>query len=158
GHLSGVLGRDRNEVPTPALLLDLAAARANIARMAARTAGPTRLRPHFKSHKCAAIARLQVEAGAIGLTAATVWEAAALAAAGLTDLLIANEVVGPEKVLRLADLARATRVTVAVDDAANAAALAAAAAAAGAEIGVLIDVDVGLRRCGARTAGQAVAL
>src|SRR5262249_13212965 len=69
---------------------------------AARTSGPTRLRPHAKSHKCAEIARLQIEAGAIGMTTANVWEAVALVQAGIDGLLIANEVVGGEKIRRLA--------------------------------------------------------
>lgn len=153
--LGSSIGRPRDELTTPALLLDLAVVRSNIARMAACTRGPTRLRPHFKSHKCAEIARLQLEAGAIGLTAATVWEALAAASASLDDLLIANEVVGEEKVRRLAEIARTVRVSVAVDHVRNAEALSAAARAGGSEIGVLIDVDVGLRRCGVRTEQEA---
>jgi D-serine deaminase-like pyridoxal phosphate-dependent protein len=148
--LRSPIGRSRHELTTPALLLDLPVVRRNIARMAACTRGETRLRPHVKSHKSAEIARMQVEAGAIGLTAATVWEAAAMAAAGMDDLLIANEVVGEEKIRCLAEIARTARVTVAVDHVRNADALSAAACAAGTQIGVLIDVDVGLRRCGVR--------
>ncbi len=140
---------------TPALLLDLAVVRHNITRMAACTRGPTRLRPHVKSHKSAEIARLQIEAGAIGLTTATVWEAAAMTTAGLEDLLIANEVVGEEKIRHLAQIARDARVTVAVDHVRNAEALSAAAGAVGTTIGVLLDVDVGLRRCGVRTEQEA---
>jgi len=153
--LRDAIGRSRHELTTPALLLDLPVVRRNITRMAARTRGPTRLRPHVKSHKSAEIARLQIEAGAIGLTAATVWEAAAMAAAGMDDLLIANEVVGEEKIRCLAAIARNTRVTVAVDHVRNAEALSAAAGTVGAKIGVLIDVDVGLGRCGVRTEQEA---
>ncbi len=101
---------------------------------------------------------MQLEAGAIGLTTATVWEAAALSRAGVPDLLIANEVVGGEKIEALAETARTARVTVAVDEAENAAALAAAAREVGSEIGVLIDVDVGMGRCGVRTVEEALAL
>ena len=153
--LRDAIGRSRHELTTPALLLDLPVVRRNITRMAARTRGPTRLRPHVKSHKSAEIARLQIEAGAIGLTAATVWEAAAMAAAGMDDRLIANEVVGEEKIRCLAAIARNTRVTVAVDHVRNAEALSAAAGTVGAKIGVLIDVDVGLGRCGVRTEQEA---
>src|SRR6516164_743835 len=153
--LRAAIGRSRRELTTPALVLDLPVVRANIARMAACTRGPTRLRPHVKSHKSAELARMQIEAGAIGLTAATVWEAAAIAAAGLDDLLIANEVVGEEKIRHLAEIARTTRVMVAVDHVRNAEALSAAAGAVGTRIGVLIDVDVGLRRCGVRTEHEA---
>ena len=152
------IGRARHELTTPALLLDLPVVRGNITRMATCTRGPTRLRPHVKSHKSTEIARLQIEAGAIGLTAATVWEAAAMAAAGLDDLLIANEVVGEEKIRHLAEIARTTRVMVAVDHVRNAEALSAAAGVVGTRIGVLIDVDVGLRRCGVRTEQEAQVL
>jgi D-serine deaminase-like pyridoxal phosphate-dependent protein len=157
-EVQGTIGRARHELTTPALLLDLPVVRRNIAHMATRTGGPTRLRPHVKSHKCAELARMQIEAGAIGLTAATVWEAAAMAAAGMNDLLIANEVVGPEKVHQLAEIARRTRVMAAVDHVSHAEALSTAAAAAGTGIGVLIDVDVGLGRCGVRTEREAQVL
>src|SRR5439155_378500 len=119
------IGRPPHDLATPALILDLPVLRRNIATMAERLPGPARLRPHAKSHKCAPIARMQLEAGAIGLTTATVWEAAALSRAGVPDLLIANEVVGPEKIDALARTALTARVTVAVDDMANAEALAA---------------------------------
>src|SRR5690242_10984580 len=88
------IGKARDALTTPALILDAAVLKRNIATLAARMTGPTQLRPHAKSHKCAQIARLQLEAGAIGMTTATVWEAAALIQAGVQDLLIANEVVG----------------------------------------------------------------
>jgi D-serine deaminase-like pyridoxal phosphate-dependent protein len=152
------LSKARDALTTPALILDAAALRRNIAAMAARTQGPTRLRPHAKSHKCAQIARLQVEAGAIGVTAATVWEAAALVRAGIRDILIANQVVGEEKVGRLAATAGEATLTVAVDDPGNAAALSAAATAAGSEIGVLVDIDVGMNRCGVRSQEAALRL
>lgn len=150
------IGRSRDAVATPALMLDAAALQRNIAAMAARMQGPTRLRPHAKSHKSARIARMQVEAGAIGLTAATVWEAAALIEAGIQDVLIANEVVGEPKIRLLATVARQGRLTVAVDDPSNAEALSKAAGAAGCEIGVLVDVDVGMNRCGVRSLAQAL--
>src|SRR5437879_9833567 len=106
------IGKARDAVATPALIVDAAALRRNVAAMAARMQGSTRLRPHAKSHKCAQIARMQVEAGAIGITAATVWEAAALVQAGIQDLLIANEVVGEAKIRQLATVARDARLTV----------------------------------------------
>jgi D-serine deaminase-like pyridoxal phosphate-dependent protein len=152
------IGLSRHELATPALLLDLEVLQRNMATMAGILPDPARLRPHAKSHKCAEIARLQLAAGAVGLTTATVWEAAALSHAGVPDLLIANEVVGGEKIRALAETARRSRVTVAVDEAANAAALAAAAREAGSEIGVLIDVDVGMGRCGVRSIEEAVSL
>src|SRR3954468_5432125 len=81
------IGIRRDAITTPALILDATVLQRNIAAMAARMNGPTRLRPHAKSHKCAQIARLQVEAGALGVTTATVWEAAALVRAGIQDVL-----------------------------------------------------------------------
>src|SRR5436190_8006575 len=150
------IGKARDALATPALIVDAAALRRNVAAMAARMQGPTRLRPHAKSHKCARIARMQVEAGAIGITAATVWEAAALVQAGIRDVLIANEVVGAEKIRQLAAAARDGRVTIAIDDPRNAEALSAAAGAAGSEIGVLVDVDVGMNRCGVRNEEEAL--
>jgi D-serine deaminase-like pyridoxal phosphate-dependent protein len=152
------IGRLRQEPASPALLLDLEVLRRNMSTMAACLPDPARLRPHAKSHKCAEIARMQLEAGAVGVTTATVWEAVALARAGAADLLIANEVVGGEKIEALAATARTARVTVAVDEESNAAALAAAACEAGSGIGVLIDVDVGMGRCGVRTVEEALAL
>ncbi|MCI0625263.1 MAG: DSD1 family PLP-dependent enzyme [Acidobacteria bacterium] len=149
------IGRERQDLPTPALLLDLKVVRDNITTMARRLQGLARLRPHAKSHKCLQIARLQLEAGAIGATTATVWEAAALSRAGVPDLLIANEVVGEVKIETLAQIARTSRITVAVDNASNAEALSAAARKAGSEIGVLIDIDVGMGRCGVRTEEEA---
>src|SRR5262245_33645749 len=137
-HYRSNLGKARDALTTPALIVDAAVLRRNIAAMAARMRGPTRLRPHAKSHKCAQIARLQVEAGAIGVTTATVWEAAALVRAGIQDVLIANQVVGEEKLRRLAETAREARLTVAVDDPGNGKALSAAAGAAGSEIGALV--------------------
>src|SRR5262249_57419824 len=130
-------GGARRELTPPALLLDWPVVGSTTRRMATCTRGPPGLRPHVKSHKSAEIARLQIEAGAIGLTAATVWEAAAMAAAGMDDLLIANEVVGEEKIRHLAEIAGTTRVMVAVDHVRNAEALSAAAGGARAKGGAL---------------------
>src|ERR1700722_19083285 len=100
-HRSAI-GRARGELTTPALILDLEVVRRNIAAMAEWTRTHAKIRPHTKVHKCAEIARLQIAAGAIGLTAATVWEAAAMARAGFDNILIANEVVSEEKLSLLA--------------------------------------------------------
>lgn len=153
------IGRRRDELTTPALLLDLATLRSNIAAMSAWAHGRVHVRPHAKTAKCVEIARMQIAAGAIGVTTATVWEATAMLRAGIGDVLIANEVVGDEKIALLAGAARLGSVTVAVDDERNARQLSAAATGAGAEIGVLVDVDVGLHRAGVRTleAAHAVA-
>ena len=142
-------------VDTPALLLDAVALEANIQRMAAYFAHRRcRLRPHFKSHKCTTIAKLQMQAGAIGITCAKLGEAGVIAAAGIRDILIANQIVGPVKIRRLIELCSRANVIVAVDSAENVRELAAATAAAHVRLGVLVEVDVGMHRCGV-AAGQA---
>jgi D-serine deaminase-like pyridoxal phosphate-dependent protein len=152
------IGRTRAELPTPALVLDLDVMRENLATMAAWTERHVAVRPHFKTHKCIEIAREQLGAGAIGITCATVFEARALVEAGIDEILIANEIVSPAKVSLLADLARRSHVTVAVDDAENASSLAGAACDRGAELGVVVEVDVGLHRGGVRSHEAAIRL
>jgi D-serine deaminase-like pyridoxal phosphate-dependent protein len=144
------------EIETPALVLDRSALERNIARMAAFfSAGPCRLRPHFKAHKTPEIARRQLAAGSCsGLTCATVGEAE-IASSFCDDLLIANEVVTPSKCARIADLGRRVRVTTAVDSLAGLEALSRAARHAGSRIGVLVDLNVGQGRCGVEP-GEAV--
>jgi D-serine deaminase-like pyridoxal phosphate-dependent protein len=149
-HRSAI-GRARRELTTPSLILDLDVVRRNIAAMAEWTKTHARIRPHTKVHKCPEIARLQLAAGAIGLTTATVWEAAAMARAGFDNILIANEVVGEEKLSLLAATARQKNILVGVDDPAGAHALSAAVQQAGSKIGVLVEIDIGLRRGGVRT-------
>lgn len=131
----------------------------NIARMAAFfAAGECRLRPHFKAHKTPEIARRQLAAGSCtGLTCATVSEAE-VAAAICDDILIANEVVTPDKCRRLATLATRITVTVAVDSAAGLDRIAAAAHQSGVPIGVLVDVNVGMARCGVAPGEEALTL
>ncbi len=160
GDYRSVIGRPRHDLVTPALILDLDVARRNIAAMAEymRTV-PAKLRPHIKVHKSPELARMQMEAGeALGLTTATVWEAVVMVRGGIDDILIANEVVGEEKVKALAELARDARINVAIDDAHNAEELSAAALKAGSTLGVLIDLDVGMERCGVRTKEEALRL
>jgi D-serine deaminase-like pyridoxal phosphate-dependent protein len=154
----GEIGSRQGPPATPALLVDLRVLRRNIERMAAALDGGVALRPHVKSHKCLEIARMQIAAGAIGVTTATVWEAQAMAEGGIEDILIANVVVGGGKLALLTQIAARTRLTVAVDDARNARAISDAATATGCEIGVLIDIDVGLGRTGVRSIGEGVGL
>jgi len=157
----GAVPRTLEEIPTPALVVDVASLQRNIDRMATFfAAGPCRLRPHVKAHKTPEIARRQLAAGSCtGLTCATVSEAEAVA--GLCDdLLLANEVVDAGKCDRLAALAGGGRVTVtvAVDSATGLEAVAAAARARGVTLGVLVDVDVGQGRCGVAPGESALAL
>ncbi len=153
-----VAGGPLDEVATPVLVVDAPSLERNIDRMARLTSGGVRLRPHFKTHKSVAVARRQMAAGAIGITAATVWEAHALAAGGIESVLIANEVIGTPKLRRAAQVASACRLTVAVDSPEGARALSAAAVEGAASIAVVLEIDVGMGRCGVRSVDDALAL
>ena len=146
---SALVGRPWTEADTPALLVDLARLETNIADMAAlaRDAGVA-LRPHFKTHKSVAIARRQIAAGAVGMTVAKLDEAAALIDGGVTDILLANEIVTAPKLARAIDLARRARLIIAVDCVEGARTLSDAASAAGIRMRVSIEVECGLLRCG----------
>ena len=157
----GAIGQPVAELTTPALLLDLPAARRNIARMAeglAAISPEVSLRPHVKTHKSPDLAHLQAAAGARGFSTATVWEAMVLADGGLDDLFVVNTVEGAGKIACLANLARERRVLVAVDSVENAQRLSRAAVAAGATLHVLIEIDTGMRRCGLDDPAQAAEL
>lgn len=150
------VGRPVCDLLTPALVVDLALLRANLGRMAAAlVAGPVTLRPHVKTHRSLEIARLQVAAGARGISAATAWEAIVMAAGGLDDLFIVNTFAPGRKLGLVADLARERRVLVASDDVRGAEALSAAAVRAGSGLGILVEVDTGMHRCGTRTPAAA---
>lgn len=152
-----LIGCEARDAPTPALLLDLPKMRGNIEEMARRMSTvPAALRPHAKIHKSPIVGRMQIEAGGIGLTTATVWEATAMIEAGLTDVLVANQVVGPRKVAELARLAGIGRVIALVEDAGNVEQISAAARKAGTEVGILVELDVGLHRAGLRTVPEAI--
>jgi D-serine deaminase-like pyridoxal phosphate-dependent protein len=154
------IGQRREELVTPALVLDIDAAQRNIDHMAGelKQLGKATIRPHYKTHKSPDLARRQLQAGAGGLSMATVWEAAVLAAAGMDDLFVVNTVAHPAKLRTLAGLARDHRILVAVDEAANAAAQSAAAVAAGSTLGIMVEVDTGMNRCGVDTARECLAL
>ncbi len=156
---ANVIGSVIDRVPTPALLIDLDALESNIDRMAASFAElPSELRPHIKVHKCPEIARRQVDAGAIGVACATARETVAMAEAGIEDVLVANQVVGTEKISALLELEEYVRVTVAVDNPANIADLSEMASRYGRQLEVLIELDIGQFRCGARDAATALRL
>jgi D-serine deaminase-like pyridoxal phosphate-dependent protein len=143
---------------TPAAVVDLDRMEANLDRMAAycRSHG-LRLRPHTKTHKSPALAAEQLRRGATGLTVAQLHEASVMAGV-CDDILLAHPPVGAPKLERLLALPAAVRVTVALDSAEALDALASAAAAAGREIGVLIEVDLGMHRVGVPEVGRAVEL
>jgi D-serine deaminase-like pyridoxal phosphate-dependent protein len=149
-------GSLKSTLPTPCLLVDLPMMEANLDGMAAfYRERPQKLRPHYKTHKCPQIAKMQLEMGAIGITCAKLGEAETLVEAGLTGILIANQVVDPRKIERLAELAAQVEMLVAVDQTENLHQLSQAAVQVGSAIHILVEVDVGLHRCGVRTQEQA---
>jgi 3-hydroxy-D-aspartate aldolase len=142
-------GMALREVDTPALIIDLDAFERNLRRMseAVGKAG-VRLRPHAKTHKSPIIARQQIALGAIGVCCQKVSEAEVMVQGGIGDVLVSNEVVGAGKLDRLAALARNARIAVCVDDIDNVAEIAAAAERFDVKLGVLVEIDVGAKRCG----------
>jgi D-serine deaminase-like pyridoxal phosphate-dependent protein len=138
-----------SELDTPALLIDLDIMERNLARVAEYSkANDLRLRPHTKTHKSPRIGRRQLDSGAVGLTVAKVGEAEVMLGAEPPDLLVAYPVIGHSKLGRLMEVARKTRVTVALDSLFAARQLSDAARAAQVTVGVLAEVDVGLGRVG----------
>lgn len=152
-------GMREDEVDTPALILDLDAFEANLDTMAALLK-PTgaKLRAHAKTHKSAVIARLQMQRGAVGQCVQKVGEAEALAQAGINDILVSNEVVEPRKLKRLAALSSIARVQVCADDPAAIPLIEAAAEAAGLRLSVLVEIEVGAKRCGLEPGAPAAEL
>lgn len=143
------IGAPIEDLDTPAVILDIDVCQRNIDRMADFFSDkPCKLRPHFKNHKCTTLMRRQLAREAVGVTCAKVSEAEVLVEAGFTDILIANQVVGPLKVHRLLSLLDRAEVRVAVDCEANCRELSALAAAAGKTIGCLVEVEIGMKRCG----------
>ena len=146
------------DAETPVALVDLARARANAARVAAYTAGHgIAWRPHVKTHKSLALARIQLEAGARGLAVATPHEAEIMARV-CDNLLLAYPPLGKRKLERLMALPERVTLTVALDSEVALVGLAEAARSAGRTVGVLVEVDVGLGRTGVQTAQEATLL
>jgi D-serine deaminase-like pyridoxal phosphate-dependent protein len=137
------------ELDTPALLVDLDRLENNIFRMAefAKSRG-VHLRPHTKTHKCPEIAKMQIAAGAHGITCAKLGEAEVMAAAGLDDILVANEIIGEQKFKRLIELSQKAKICIAVDSVFGARSLNAALAHANQTIEVVIEINCGQNRGG----------
>jgi D-serine deaminase-like pyridoxal phosphate-dependent protein len=153
------VGRPLADVDTPALVLDRAASDRNLARMADFFRDrPAKLRPHFKNHKCVSLARRQLAAGAVGMTCAKLSEAEVLVEHGFRDVLVANQVVGDAKTARLARLAAQATVGVAIDCLQQAEAISDAATAVGSVVNLLVEVDIGMGRCGVAPGEPAVEL
>jgi D-serine deaminase-like pyridoxal phosphate-dependent protein len=147
------------EIETPALVVDLDKFELNMKTMsqAARQYG-IKLRPHAKAHKSPNIGLAQIAGGAIGICCQKVSEAEIFIDAGIKDVLLTNELVDPRKLDRLAALTRLATITVCVDHASQVRALSKAAVERKTEIGVLVEVDVGQRRCGTRPDASVVEL
>ena len=153
------IGGSKRDVITPALVIDRDVLRSNLSYMQSRLPDlHARLRGHVKNHKSPHVARMQLEHGAFGLCAATVWEAIVMVRAGADDVLIANQLVTPQKRRAAALLAREATVGVNVDDPDDARALSAAATAAGSTIGILVEVDTGMHRAGVDSPDEALAV
>ncbi len=149
----------KHEIDTPALLLDLEVAEANIKAMSDWFAGRhSRLRPHFKTPKTSEIARRQLAAGAIGITAAKLGEAEVLARAGLGPILIANQLVGAQKIDRLLALPEEIEVIVAVESEFNILQLEEGAERSGRTPQAIVEVDTGMHRCGTANPEETVEL
>ena len=134
---------------TPSLIVDGRILERNLDFMAdVARKNNVSLRPHIKTHKCPELARRQLEKGATGIAVAKVTEAQVMAAAGLRDIQIANEVVAPSKLRKLIQLLETTRMTIIVDNRQNVDLISRMMAEAGKEIEVLIDINVGLNRTG----------
>jgi len=154
-----LVGLPKSALDTPALLVDLDILASNIGRISdVCRANGVSWRPHIKGQKVIEIAKMQMAAGAIGVTCAKLGEAEVMAAAGIKDILVANQIAGSVKIERLMELLPAADVKVAVDDDDNIAQLGAAAAARGMTLGVLIEIDTGMKRAGLLPGDAGVAM
>lgn len=153
------VGLDKRELDTPVLWVDLGGLARNIRHVAeTMKAAGVGWRPHIKGIKVPALAHEMLEAGALGVTCAKLGEAEVMAAAGISDILIANQVAGTHKIGRLVHLCRRADVKVAVENATNVAALGRAAATRGVELGVVVEVDIGMHRAGVAPGQEVLAL
>ena len=154
------IGCPKEEIDTPALVIDCRRWSAISPAWPQFFADkPAKLRPHAKTHKSPIIAQKQLAAGnAVGITCAKLGEAEVMVEGGIKNILIANQIVGKQKIARLAALARHAEIMVAVDDAANLTDLCDAAQAAGSTLGVLVEVNIGMNRCGVEPGEPALAL
>lgn len=145
------IGKNLKELPTPSLVLDATIFERNLAKMEAicKEKGIA-LRPHVKSHKCPTIAHMQMRYGAIGVCAATIGEAEVMAYGGLDHIFLANEVIDEHSINRLVNLAQGRNILVAVDNESNLKTIANKACAKGVTIGIIVDLDVGMARCGVK--------
>src|SRR5436309_7266622 len=147
------------EYGTPVAVTDMDKVERNIARVqAACEAAGVANRPHIKTHKSPVLAKLQIEAGARGITCQKLGEAEVMADAGIDDILISYNLIGEEKMARLGALQSKAAMTVAADNPVVIAGLPQAAAASGRPLTVVVECDTGRKRAGVETPAEAVAL
>lgn len=138
-----------NGILTPALIVDEKLFNENKDKMKSLLKGKAlKLRPHYKSHKCAEIAREQISDGAVGMTCAKLDEAKDLCDAGIENILIANQIVDKKKIYDLASIALNCTLTVCVDNEENVKDIESAAASLGSCVHCLIEYEIGMERCG----------
>lgn len=153
------IGAYKQEFDTPVLLIDLDLMESNIAKMADFFCTVSaKLRPHTKTHKTPILAHKQIDAGAIGVTCAKLGEAEVMVNSGIKQILIANEIITPLKIEKLTSLARHSDLIVAVDDEENVEHLSKSASQKGINLKVLIEVDIGMNRCGVEPGEPALKL
>ena len=154
------IGARKEALDTPVLLVDLDALERNILKMSTTIVSEAGVgwRPHTKAMKNPDLARLCLDAGAHGVTCAKLSEAEVMADGGITDILIANEIVGTKKIARLVDLCKRADIMVCVDHVDNVQQIDRAARAAGIRPRVLVEVDVGMGRAGVQPGAAAVEL
>ncbi|MGQ0543929.1 MAG: DSD1 family PLP-dependent enzyme [Betaproteobacteria bacterium] len=148
------VGQKLEEVDTPALVLDLDAFERNLQTLVDAVKGRVRIRPHAKTHKCPEVGKRQIALGAVGMCCQKVSEAEAMVEGGIGDVLVSNEVVGAQKLARLAALSKRARIGVCVDNLEGVRALAALQA----NLDVYVEIDVGMKRCGVPPGKPAVDL
>jgi 3-hydroxy-D-aspartate aldolase len=148
------VGQRLEEVDTPALVLELESFERNLLTLKKAAGDRVRVRPHAKTHKCPEVAKRQIALGAVGMCCQKVSEAEAMVEGGVADVLISNEVVGAQKLARLAELSRRARLGICVDNPANLRDI----AGTGARLDVYVELEVGMRRCGVAPGEPAVAL
>jgi D-serine deaminase-like pyridoxal phosphate-dependent protein len=148
----------KHDIDTPALILDLDVVEENIRTMGEYFAArPQKLRPHFKTPKTPEVARRQLAAGAIGITASKLGEVEVLARAGLGPVLLANQIAGPAKIDRFFKAAAQIDLIGTVESEFNVREFEAGGSRAGRPANVIIEVDAGMHRCGTETPEETVA-
>lgn len=148
-----------DELETPVPVVDMDRLEANIARLQNYLSeNKIANRPHIKTHKIPAIAHMQMDAGAVGITCQKVSEAEAMAEAGFTDIFLPYNIVGESKLARLTALAQKISLSVTADSAVTVNGLSSAAQKAGLTLTVLVECDTGLHRCGVQSPQEAAEL